>query len=86
MSTLSLGKAAQPPSRSAVARTPQAGLDTGTWTVPIWHAGMSAFATCWMAPYATRFDDTRGSRLALDPWAGLSAVLLPIRDGAGRSV
>ena len=52
---------------AAVARMPEAGLNTGMWTVPVWHAGMSAFATRWMAPYATRFDDTRGSRLVLDP-------------------
>lgn len=49
----------------SVARMPQAGLDTGMWTVPIWHAGMAAFARRWMAPYATRFEETRGSRLDL---------------------
>lgn len=49
----------------AVARMPRAGLDTGMWTVPVWHPSMAAFARRWMAPYATRFDETRGSRLPL---------------------
>ncbi|MBI4983904.1 MAG: GNAT family N-acetyltransferase [Rhodocyclales bacterium] len=49
----------------SVARMPQAGLDTGMWTVPIWHPNMAAFARRWMAPYATRFDETRGSRRSL---------------------
>jgi GNAT superfamily N-acetyltransferase len=49
----------------AVARMPQAGLTTGMWTVPVWHPGMSAFAKRWMAPYATRFEQTLGSRLVL---------------------
>jgi GNAT superfamily N-acetyltransferase len=49
----------------AVARMPQAGLDTGMWTVPVWHPGMAAFARRWMAPYATRFDETRGTKRVL---------------------
>jgi GNAT superfamily N-acetyltransferase len=49
----------------AVTRMPQAGLQTGMWTVPVWHPAMLAFARRWMAPYATRFDETRGTRLDL---------------------
>lgn len=49
----------------AVARMPQAGLSTGMWTVPVWHAGMSAFAKRWMAPYATKFEQTLGTRCDL---------------------
>lgn len=49
----------------AVARMPQAGLHTGMWTVPMWHPSMAAFARRWMAPYATRFDETRGVSLEL---------------------
>lgn len=49
----------------AVARMPQAGFDTGMWTVPVWHPGHAAFARRWMAPYATRFAETRASRRPL---------------------
>lgn len=48
----------------AVALMPQAGFDTGMWTVPVWHEGMTAFAKRWMAPYAIQFAETRGCRLA----------------------
>ncbi len=51
----------------AVARMPEAGMDTGMWTVPVWHPAMAAFARRWMAPYATRFDETRGTWLKLAP-------------------
>ena len=50
----------------AVARMPEAGMYTGMWTVPMWHPAMAAFARRWMAPYATRFDETRGTRLELN--------------------
>lgn len=49
----------------AVAFMPQAGFDTGMWTVPAWHEGMAAFAKRWMAPYAVQFDETRGCRRML---------------------
>ncbi|MES2951279.1 MAG: GNAT family N-acetyltransferase [Pseudomonadota bacterium] len=60
---------------AAVARMPQAGLDTGMWTVPVWHPAMADFARRWMAPYATRFDETRGTRLTLTPPPGKPAVI-----------
>ncbi|MFC5496920.1 GNAT family N-acetyltransferase [Caenimonas terrae] len=49
----------------SVARMPLAGLQVGMWTVPVWHPAMAAFARRWMAPYATRFEETRGVRLRL---------------------
>ena len=49
----------------AVTRMPQVGLDTGMWTVPVWHPAMAAFGRRWMAPYATRFEETRGTHLDL---------------------
>ncbi|CAK0741977.1 N-acetyltransferase domain-containing protein [Gammaproteobacteria bacterium] len=49
----------------AVSRMPQAGFDTGIWTVPTWHPDHAAFARRWMVPYAIQFNETRGSALLL---------------------
>jgi GNAT superfamily N-acetyltransferase len=49
----------------AVARMPAAGFSTGMWTVPMQHPAMVAFARRSMAPYATRFCETRRVQLAL---------------------
>lgn len=51
--------------QAAVARMPAAGFDTGMWTVPVWHPRMADFARRWMAPHATRFDETRGAGKSL---------------------
>jgi hypothetical protein len=44
----------------AVARMPQAGLSVGSWTVPLAHPGMAAFARRHMQPYSIFFGETRG--------------------------
>ena len=44
----------------AVARMPRARLSVGSWTVPVWHAGMANFARKHMQPYSIFFGETRG--------------------------
>lgn len=51
--------------REVVARMPAAGFASGIWTIPLWHPRNANFARRWMAPYATRFDETRGASLVL---------------------
>ena len=53
--------------RESVLRAGPAGFARAMWTVPLWHPRMVRFAQRWMAPYATRFDETRGAQHTCSP-------------------
>ena len=53
--------------RESVLRAGTAGFVRALWTVPLWHPRMVRFARRWMAPYATRFDETRGAQYTCSP-------------------